>query len=291
MKASTRSAQVASRNYPGFTLIELLVVIAIIAILASMLLPALAKAKSKGEGIRCVANLKQHGLSWYMYATDNADRIPPNNGNDQSGASEADFTSGRAQYYPNSWCVGWLDLAAATPDNTNTLFLQRSHLYPYLKSTAVWKCPADHSAQPGNKGGTPRVRSISMNNWLDCSSAWNNQTGWRINHKIGDMQDPGPSGTWIVLDERQDSINDGFFVVDMTGYPDKPQSIYLVDFAGSYHNGAGGLNFGDGHAEIHRWQSKEYRRPIGNKADLTLNFASPNNPDIRWLQERTTGRK
>src|SRR5262245_45188943 len=115
------------RQAAGFTLIELLVVIAIIAILAGMLLPALGKAKAKAQGIQCLSNLRQMGLGWIMYA-DDFDRIPPNNLNASDPAK--------------TWVRGWMDYSTSVPDNTNTVYLMTSHLWPYLKSLEVWRCPA-----------------------------------------------------------------------------------------------------------------------------------------------------
>lgn len=111
---------------------------------------------------------------------------------------------------------------------------------------------------------------------------------YRVNTKMSDFTDPSPSGTFVLLDEREDSINDGFFVVSMDGYPDASKTK-MVDFPASYHNRAGGFSFADGHAEIKSWKDARTTPPI--KKDLPLNVAQANNMDIVWMQERSTRAK
>ncbi len=118
----------------GFTLIELLVVIAIIAILASLLVPALARAKAKGKAIGCINNLKQLCLCWQMYSEDNADRLVSNASRDSGGWSQ-----GAWQGATGSWVCG-----NAWADNTPTN-IQRGLLFPYSRSLGIYRCPADTS--------------------------------------------------------------------------------------------------------------------------------------------------
>jgi len=102
------------------------------------------------------------------------------------------------------------------------------------------------------------------------------------------MTSPSPSKSWVLIDEREESINDGFFVVTMDQVG---AGCYIVDYPAAYHNGAAGLNFADGHSEIHRWRDGRTVPPFHDGSNLQLNVPSPNNQDIAWLQDRTTGRR
>ena len=256
----------------GFTLIELLVVIAIIAILAGMLLPALGKAKAKAQGIQCMNNGHQMGIGWQMYCIDNAERV----------AISYDGGAG------HSWVEGNLDQSPANASNWDiNQDLVKSPLWSYFgKSAAIWKCPADPSKVKVKGVVYPRVRSISMDAWFnstDVSSFGPFKT--RIYKKTSDMVEPGPSGTWLFVDERWESINDGEFCVGMFGYPATPSQWVIVDFPAAYHNNACGFSFADGHSEIHKWQDGRTALP------KNYGWSSPNNRDIDWLQSVSSAKK
>ena len=257
----------------GFTLIELLVVIAIIAIIAGLLLPALAKAKGKATGISCMNNLRQMSFSWTMYADDNDDKLVPN----------AVYSNRR-----NSWVQGWLNYAQPVPDNTNTVYLMQSYLWPYHKSLGIWKCPADKSTSRHGGKELPRVRSIAMNGFLNSPTIQTWQTGFQTMRKLSDAAGKSLSELYVVLDQREDRINNGYFAVDMNGYnPRNPTATRWVDYPASYHNNAGGVTLADGHAVIKKWVDARTTVPIRKGINIPVFVPSPKNADILWLQERS----
>jgi prepilin-type processing-associated H-X9-DG protein len=195
---------------------------------------------------------------------------------------------------PYVWVQGILDeVNPSANDNWNyDTTLKKGAIWPYCgNSVAIWHCPGDTSYGQTPTNRVPR-RSVSMSNWVggNGDSATTGYKGyWGLNApksvvftKLTAMLSPGPAMTFVLLDERWDSINDGYFVTQMDGYPNLA-TTYIVDYPASYHGGACGFAFADGHSEIHKWRDPRTTPPL--RSGLPLNIPSPNNQDVFWMQQ------
>jgi len=282
-KWSVAGGEGIGRVARAFTLIELLVVIAIIAILAALLLPALTKAKMQAQGAACISNLKQLTTGWIMYTGDNRNHLAPNGGENQNTLSINDlsFQPGGSN---SQWCPGlqntasgYLSASGSSSKNIGWQWIQLGLIYPNVGNPSVYKCPADHSSTMSFGITYPHVRSMSMNSWLNPIQVWPNTVSSPVEvyYKDSDLVKPGPSRTWVFIDENPASINDGWFVCD-------PTSPNWVDIPASYHNNACGISFADGHAQIKPWNDRTVTQY--NPA----NSLAPNPPtytnDLNWLE-------
>jgi type II secretory pathway pseudopilin PulG len=251
-------------------LIELLVVIAIIAMLAGMLLPALAKAKTKGQGIYCMNNTRQLMLAWQLYADDHNCQMVPS----------------------PRWVPGWLDFNDANEDNVNVDLLTNPNktagrdgalLGPYTRNHQVYKCPADDSWVKWKGVRTRRVRTMAMSMFMNNLDPVPVAFGHRVFQKTTDI--PAPARAWVFIDEHQNSVNDGFFAMGF----DLPGKDTIGDVMGWSHNRACGFAFSDGHSIIKQWKDPKtvFRVPNRTAYIDAHTFKGPN-VDIEWMRENTS---
>jgi len=240
------------RRLGAFTLIELLVVIAIIAILAGLLLPVLSRAKAKGQAIACMSNLKQLTVCWTMYPDDNNGKLPPNE------------ASGEISL-PGCWIEG-----DAKTDRT-TANIEKGILYPYNRSVAIYRCPADRS-KVTRYPNLPRTRSLSMCTGL---AHLNPEFVPRPIYRFAQIVEPPPVRASVFWDEDEWSIQNGALGI----LPPNVQSFFYWNLPASRHSHGGVLSFGDGHCELWRWLDSYIVQ-----ASLTIKksyLASPGNYEVQ----------
>ena len=247
----------------AFTRADLLALVSILALLALLFSPAFASTRVNTRGLVCVNNLRQLVLAWRVYAEDNLDRLAPN-------------PSGGAG---NRWVDGWEDWTANNRDNTNVLLLLNAKLGPYAKNADIYHCPADTYLCVEGSRRMPRVRSVSMNAFVDGSGASSWYPGWRYYKKFSDIQLPSPASLWVFTEEHPDSINDGWLTANVTD----PSN--WVDLPSSLHDGACCFGFADGHTQIKKWLDKTTLVPV---LQMQRNGFPAYGSDSQWFIQRSS---
>lgn len=281
----------------GFTLIELLVVIAIIAILASMLLPVLAKAKLKAQVIADMSNKKQLTLAWIMYTGDNYETLVPN-------ADQSVTVNGNPSWIPQNCHMDW----SPSLNNMNITYLQTNQLGGYCAGqNKIYTSPGDtflslvQKAVGFGKIANHRARSVAMDAAVG-GDGWNHPSdngkgGYKPPASLSSLnpfffaskmnQLRHPSESWVFINEHPDSIDDGILYVD-------PRSANgngtLIELPSAYLGNACGISFADGHAEVHHWVTGAFNVPvIYQKQPANPGVTLTGNADLAWLAQRTPG--
>jgi prepilin-type N-terminal cleavage/methylation domain-containing protein/prepilin-type processing-associated H-X9-DG protein len=283
-RAEAPSARMGRLNGAAFTLIELLVVLAIIAILASLLLPALGRTRAKAQGVFCLNNTRQLCLAWHLYADDHNGRLAYNLGT----------TSGRGVGPRSSldWVNNVMDWDTS-PDNTNILGITEAALGPYAsKAVNIYKCPSDNvlSDKQIAAGWSARLRSYSMNAMVgdagEISQAGYNENNPHYVQFFNIATIPNAARIFVFLDEHPDSINDGYFLNKANRETTQPE---WIDLPASYHNGAACFSFADGHSESHRWHEANTKQPARPETlKLPMDAYEGGRMDFDWVFERMT---
>jgi len=283
MKTKTNGSPAHSEH--GFTRVELTALIITVAFLGALVLPALAKGLAGSRTAICLNNHRQLARSCLLYSQDANGRLPNNY---TLPATETTISTRAFDNWVNNIMTWSASASLDDVSNTNVEWAQKGPLSPYLRSNiSVFKCPSDIylGAAQRQKRWNTRLRSVSMNGFFGLTDtnpgslsgrSWAESGKYRQFLKTTDV--PIPAMTWLTIDEHADSINEGFFIVSAS-------ATSWGDLPASYHDGACGFSFADGHSEMHKWLSATSLYPV-KYIFSTRPFDAAGKKDFQWYKDR-----
>jgi len=241
-----RAKALAGARRPAFTLTELLVVISVITLIIAILLPALSRAKEKAREVTCLNNLKQLQICAKLYSMDNDGFLPPNRYayNIATKAPSLGFSE------KLTWCAG------LAPFDTTTENVERGLLFPYNKSTDIYRCPSDMARVRTREGeylNLRRTRSYNMSQSINGVPYVGEAVFPPSFTKESDIDDPAPSELLFFVGVHEDCILDSLFGIPPRGSVFDEEPLRWWDLPAGRHSQGGNFSFADGHVERWRW--------------------------------------
>lgn len=253
------------RSFRGFTLVELLVVISIIAMLMSIMMPALGRAREAGRRVVCASNLKQLTLAWYLYATENQDILCSSN----IGMA---FSQGASYWAYDGWPLD--------PKYNTENAIKEGSLWPYTETVGVYKCPTYRG---------PLVRHYGLSATLGGAhfGMWSWTKPFRT---LSEIRRPGEKLVFIDADNCRNYQGTAGVITEFFPMHKRREPIIWdistawLDITARHNNGCN-LSFADMHVEYWKYRDK---RTVGIAAENqpdpdTIEKASINNPDLERM--------
>jgi len=267
----------------GFTLIELLVVIAIIALLLSILMPALQKVKEQATATVCLSNERELSIAWHTYAGDNTRIL----NSDTGKGTEATYAGGLVSFVVNPQDKNG-NLSNTTLEDKIRGY-KKGSFWPYIETHKLYHCPSDSRVtslptkgfkwveMPTNVNLLGGYRSYSMGAPLSQFTLSSTASGENLVVVSKLTQFVRPSSKIVWIEEA-----DGF------GINNRTWNMYLneyrwIDPFAIWHNGSSTFGYADGHADRYKWRDERTIKMAEKQGKFA--WAGEDNEDYRWFKK------